>query len=170
MEIFCSVCENPFVLPLSALDNLIISDTTFCSPACFSTYVSRRVIALKSFGPVSARQQEKVHLSDASEAEYAVWSATLQMSFRSDFEGVVALYLYKKQHKFWYEKVSIKIGKKIYTPDFYLPEAACFVEVKGVWGAGSKAKYKKAMGSLYYHESLVLLPIWMKSKFSKEVR
>lgn len=170
MEIFCNVCGNPFVLPLSALDNLIVSETTFCSPVCFSRYVSCRVAALQKFGIVSERQREKVHLSDASEADYAVWSATLQMSFRSDFERVVALNLHKMRRKFWYEKVSIQVGTKKYIPDFYLPEAACFIEVKGVWGAGSKAKYKSAIKLLYPHESLVLLPIWMKAKFAKEVR
>lgn len=164
------MCGNPFVLPLSALDNLIVSDTTFCSPVCFSLYISRRVTALKSFGIISERQQENVSLSDASEAEYAVWSDMLQMSFRSHFEKVVALYLHKMHHKFWYEKVSIQVGTKKYTPDFYLPEAACFIEVKGVWGAGSKAKYKKAIKLLEPMESLVLLPMWMKAKFVKEIR
>lgn len=170
MEIFCGVCGNSFVLPLSALDNLIVGDTTFCSPSCFSIHINRRVTALKSFGMIPARQQEKVRLSDASEADFAAWSATLQMSFRSEFEKVVALYLHKMHHDFWYEKVSIQVGTKEYTPDFYLPEAACFIEVKGVWGAGSKAKYKKAIKLLEPMESLVLLPIWMKAKFAKAVR
>lgn len=169
MEIICSVCDKPFDLPLSSVSNRIIENPVFCSPCCFSFYIKHKIAGLNGFSFVK-RRAEKTQLSDAGESEYGVWSSTLLMSFRSDFERVVALYLRKRQHRFWYEQVSIKVGTKTYTPDFYLPEACCFIEVKGVWGAGSKAKYKKAMKLLYSHESLILIPIGMKAQFKKEVR
>ncbi len=170
MDILCSVCGESFHLALCNVSGLAMHTPVFCSPNCFSVYIERRVFALKRFGAVSRRPRENVNLSDASEADYAVWSSILRMSFRSAFESVVALYLYNKHYKFWYEKVAIQVGTKRYIPDFYLPESSCFIEVKGVWGAGSKTKYKKAAKLLRYHESLVLFPIWMKALFSKEVR
>lgn len=171
MDILCCVCTKSFSLSLSNLRELnnYAYGMVFCSPACFSLYIKRRVSALKSFGVSTERQQRKVSLSDAGEAEYAVWSDTLRMAFRSDFERVVALYLRKMHHEFWYEKISIRVGTKTYTPDFYLPEAYCFIEVKGIWGPGSKLKYKKAAESLDYLKSLVLFPMWMKSLFAREV-
>lgn len=169
MEIICSVCDKPFDLPLSSVSNWITENPIFCSPCCFSFYIKHRIAGLNGFSCIK-RGAEKVQLSEAGDSDYGVWSNTLQMAFRSDFERVVALYLYERQHRFWYEQVSIKVETKTYTPDFYIPEAACFIEVKGVWGAGSKAKYKKAMKLLYPHESLILLPIRMKAQFKKEGR
>lgn len=171
MEIICASCGKLFNMKLADVSNMITANPVFCSPYCLLHLIKDRAFYIKiTEARHFKRQKERKLLSDASDADYAAWSDTLQMTFRSDFERVVALYLYKNNVDFWYEQVVLEVETKKYTPDFYLPEAATFLEVKGVWGAGSKAKYKKAVNTIGWYESLILIPWYMKRQFIKELK
>jgi hypothetical protein len=70
-----------------------------------------------------------------------IYSVPLKMWFRSLFEKNVADALHKSKIKFQYESFGFSWRTKVYTPDFYLPEYASFLEVKGKWQASQRSKY-----------------------------
>lgn len=171
MDIICSECGQSFSLSLSEVSGMSITESLYCSPSCFSAAVTDREKDVKKLNmPFVRRLSESNLLTDAGYSDYAVWSDKLKMNFRSDFERLVALYLRKMKHRFWYERVSIKVGLQRYIPDFYLLDSFTFIEVKGVWGPGSKAKFRKAMRVISPQETIILLPMRMKNQFKKEVR
>jgi hypothetical protein len=45
--------------------------------------------------------------------------------------------------KWKYEPKTFDLGNTTYTPDFYLPEFDCWIEIKGRWMPNSKKKYNK---------------------------
>jgi hypothetical protein len=87
------------------------------------------------------------------------YSVMLNASFRSYAEACFAEYIrFDMQLSLFYEPVILKLGGgKRYVPDFYLPSADLFVEVKGDWWPGSKSKFVKGQDILG-HERLILIP------------
>lgn len=87
------------------------------------------------------------------------------MNFRSEFEVLVAEFFKKEGIHFWYEKVTLDLfgGTKHWTPDFYIPHARTFVEVKGVWALGGKKKFVEAVRTT--EEPIILIPYWMKELY-----
>ncbi len=77
------------------------------------------------------------------------------MFFRSQFEVEVAKFLTARKIKWEYEKWTLDLGDQKYTPDFYLPEKALMLEVKGRWLGGGKKKFRKAIKKGY---PLLLIP------------
>ena len=71
-----------------------------------------------------------------------VYSPILQMGFRSGYEKSVAEWLYKKDIAFEYEPYTFLLDTDTasYTPDFYLPEYQCCLEVKGQWQRRNKVQ------------------------------
>lgn len=70
--------------------------------------------------------------------------SSLQVEFRSAYEKRVAVFFLKNRIKFYYECFTFKWGRRReYTPDFYLPNHNCFIEVKGNWASGTRKKYKE---------------------------
>lgn len=80
---------------------------------------------------------------DNQRTERSVWSRDLGEFFRSEWELIVAGFLNFIDVPYLYEGVIMKIGKRHYIPDFFIPDKNLFVEVKGLWLAGSKAKIRK---------------------------
>jgi hypothetical protein len=69
------------------------------------------------------------------------------IKMRSSWEAKYAQYLDGKNIKWLYEPKAFEliINKKetTYTPDFYLPEFDCYIEIKGWWRDDAKKKFKK---------------------------
>jgi hypothetical protein len=64
-------------------------------------------------------------------------------SFRSTFETNFAKWCDLSGIKWQYESKAFDLGNTTYTPDFYLPEFDCWIEIKGYWYKKGKNKFKK---------------------------
>ena len=75
------------------------------------------------------------------------------IKFRSYWEANFAKWLDLSGIKWLYESKTFDLGNTTYTPDFYLPEFDCYVEIKGYWYKKSKNKFnkfKKSYSELIY--------------------
>ena len=61
---------------------------------------------------------------------------------RSNWEILFAQFLNLSNIKYLYESKAFDLGNTTYTPDFYLPEFDCYIEIKGFWRSYSLKKYK----------------------------
>lgn len=81
-----------------------------------------------------------------------------QRLFRSSWEANFAKWCDLSGIKWEYEPTAfeVRINKKdtTYTPDFYLPDFDCWIEIKGWWYRNSKAKY---LWFLKKYKNVVLL-------------
>jgi hypothetical protein len=64
-------------------------------------------------------------------------------SFRSSWELLFAKWLDLSGIKWQYESKTFDLVNTTYTPDFYLPEFDCYIEIKGWWRDDAKKKFKK---------------------------
>ena len=62
---------------------------------------------------------------------------------RSSWEIKFAHFLDCSNIKWKYEFKTFDLGDMTYTPDFYLPEFNCYVEIKGWWRGKAKIKFDK---------------------------
>lgn len=133
-------CGAGFFLPHQKTKQLI-GYPYFCSPGCLYQFI------------VNVNHQCPIHVVASplmrSEPEDGYWSDLLHMWFRSEYEEVMALWLWHKEIPARYERLGIPIEKKIYTPDFYLNQHRMFIEVKGPWRWGGKRKVVKALKANY---------------------
>lgn len=115
-------------------------DNFICSGSCLHKYlVSHQKIELPSNG---VRFFSKMEIEN-QKTERTVWSRDLNEFFRSEWELIVASFFNYIDISYLYESVIIKIGRRHYIPDFFLPDLNLLVEVKGLWLSGSKAKLRK---------------------------
>lgn len=63
--------------------------------------------------------------------------------FRSSWEANFAKWLNLSEIKWEYEPKSFDLGNTTYTPDFYLPEFNCYIEIKGYWYKKQRQKFHK---------------------------
>jgi len=65
---------------------------------------------------------------------------------RSSYETKFAYFLDLSRIKWLYEPKAFKLivdrKETTYTPDFYLPDFACWIEIKGYWRADAKTKFE----------------------------
>ena len=61
---------------------------------------------------------------------------------RSSYEIAFAFFLDCSEVKYQYEPKFFDLGNTTYTPDFYLPEFDCYIEIKGYWRDDAKKKFK----------------------------
>jgi hypothetical protein len=73
---------------------------------------------------------------------YCTKAVSQNYNFRSVYEASVAELLLKHKISFKFEYLTFYWGPKQYTPDFYLPDHDCFLEVKGIWQPSTRTKYK----------------------------
>ena len=66
-----------------------------------------------------------------------------KQGFRSSWEANFAKWCDLSGIKWEYESKTFDLGKTTYTPDFYLPEFDCWIEIKGWWHPKAKRKFKK---------------------------
>ncbi len=159
-ERICSVCGNVIILPPKAWKDTPGQADIFCSPKCIYEQLLQNIESFYAEGVVRQRTKSPV----VSE-EYSNYSHSLKMNFRSEFEILVAEYFSEYYIDFWYEKVTLELfdNTRHWTPDFYIPDARTFVEVKGVWALGGKKKYAEAVRTM--EEPIILIPYWMKELF-----
>jgi predicted nuclease of restriction endonuclease-like RecB superfamily len=119
---------------LYSLDNFI------CSGECLHTYL--KTYEKKDIPANGVRFFSKMEIEN-QRTERNVWSRDLNEFFRSEWELIVAGFLNYIDTPYLYESVIIKINKRHYIPDFFLPDLNLLVEVKGLWLSGSKAKLRK---------------------------
>lgn len=74
--------------------------------------------------------------------------------FRSLWEANFAKWLDLSGIKWKYESKTFDLGDTTYTPDFYLPEFDCYIEIKGYWFLPSLKKFNKYC-ELYNNYTLV---------------
>lgn len=160
LEKICSVCGDPIIRSPKVWKDIPGQADVFCSPECIVDILGYNRDALRDIRPVRTPTKNPV----VSE-EYSAFSSCLGMSFRSQFEVLVAEYLYDKDIFFVYEKITLALGKgrKHWTPDFYIPRSRTFIEVKGVWALGGRKKYLEAVETI--EEPIILIPYWMKELF-----
>jgi hypothetical protein len=62
--------------------------------------------------------------------------------FKSSWEETYAKYLDKNNLRWTYEPKTFDLGNTTYTPDFYVPIYAAYIEIKGFWRDDAKKKFK----------------------------
>jgi hypothetical protein len=96
--------------------------------------------------------------------EGTVYSRRFRIAFRSKYELKVAEFLADNGLKFEYERYLFKLGWKTYTPDFYIRQYDCFIEVKGLWMMGGRRKMYLFYDG-YPDVNLIIVPWTMRSAF-----
>lgn len=69
------------------------------------------------------------------------WGEYKGIKMRSSYEIAFAQWLELSGYKWEYESKTFDLGNTTYTPDFYLPEFDCYIEIKGWWRAKGKTKF-----------------------------
>lgn len=69
------------------------------------------------------------------------WTNYKNINFRSPWEANFAKFLDGSGIKWQYEPRTFDLGDTTYTPDFYLSEFDCYIEVKGFWRNDAKEKF-----------------------------
>lgn len=64
-----------------------------------------------------------------------------QINFKSSWEANFAKWCDLSEIKWQYEPKAFYLGGTTYTPDFYLPEFDCWIEIKGWWIGLAKKKF-----------------------------
>jgi len=96
------------------------------------------------------------------------YSELLGMSFRSFFEMHVAEWMHESGIRFQYEMWEFMIGvDKWWSPDFWLPDHKCVVEVKGVWWIGARKKLE-AFRMRNRHVPVLVIPWVLRHEFYTE--
>lgn len=151
----CTTCSNFTQLSFKDRKYLDFNDDFVCSPDCMLRWI-RKYTNRNSL-------QNTVGVQKLSGQVF---------SPRSNYEKSISVFLDENNIKWDYERYGfiIKDGSKkyTYTPDFYLPENNCFLEVKGCWGVGQKNKMK--LFKKQYSNIKLLVVSWiLHSKFEKYI-
>ena len=166
MDLICEWCETMYELPFKEARRDNVPTPVFCGAECVGSHLENRALCpevKKSAGirPLMKRGSADIVVQDTGD----VWSTKLGLSFRSEFEKLVGEFLYANGILAHYERITLELGGAYYTPDFYLPKARAFIEVKGVWSFGGKTKFRMAVVTV--PEQIILIPYWMKEGFKE---
>lgn len=167
-EKICSVCGDPIIRSPKVWKDIPGQADVYCSPDCIECQLLQNIQEqeFRKYTEAGTERLLRKHTKNPTVSdEYPIYSYSLKKLFRSQFEVLVAKYFIKNGIGFWYEKVTLNLfdGTKHWTPDFYIPAARTFVEVKGVWALGGKKKYIEAANTI--DEPIILIPYWMKESF-----
>lgn len=69
------------------------------------------------------------------------WGKYKGIWMRSSWEVAFTYWLDLSGIKWLYESKTFDLGNTTYTPDFYLPEFNCYIEIKGYWRDDAKKKF-----------------------------
>ena len=151
-------CKKGFKLNAKDAKRILPKQELFCSVECFHQYL------------VDLRPQTKempyILSSGMVSDDGDCWDRITKTKYRSMYEVYCARFLLYNDIPFYYERYTIPVDKKCYTPDFFLPELNLFIEVKGPWAQGSKQKFLKAQEKV----DLVLLPSYLQREFAKKYK
>ena len=151
-------CGNGVTLNQKAAKLILPDQEMFCSCKCFHRYLldskpqTKEMPFMASDGLIDSPSEQ--------------WDRITKKKYRSLYEVYVARFFHFSSILFLYEKYTIPVGNQHYTPDFYLPELNMFVEVKGLWGQGSKRKFTSATKKV----DIVLLPAYLQRDFAKHYK
>ncbi len=130
----CVVCKRLQNITASER-KLVDSDQHVCSLSCLLRWIRTKRPVLRI---PATRLTPNVMLTGE------VWSAEDARFYRSGYEVRVAAFLKSQGISYDYESLGFRVGSAAtYTPDFFLPRHACFLEVKGIWMIGAKTKFRK---------------------------
>lgn len=135
-----------------------------CSIKCFKNWI-KQGIEKKDY----ARDYEVTHIAfkNCLSVPVEVWSEEFYCFFRSVYEKDVAAFFARNGFGIMYESYTFRVNNSTYTPDFYLRDYDSFVEVKGIWNASAKTKYRNF--TKLYPDVRMLLLDWRHHKTIKEV-
>lgn len=148
-ELICNICRTPYKVELKDYKLLSTLTDNLCSAKCL-------VEQIKRCDPTNT--PEFINYNNLLDYDVGTWWSTrLKMAFRSQFEDLTAQLLDLNKLAFKYEKYTFKVGYSLYTPDFFIPEYSCFLEVKGLWTMGKKKKMQKFM-ERYRNINFIIVP------------
>lgn len=157
----CFFCGKEFFI--GKRDRVLVNVPTpiLCSARCLLLYLVKREWEVKELHVLVPLRENKARfrLSPHVSEEMDAFSDVLFQSFRSKLEVYTAEFLTAHSITWWYEKIPIQLENQWYTPDFYIPSARAFLEVKGFWGFGSKKKFRQAVKTV--PEEIILVPSYM---------
>jgi len=143
----CVMCKSMFQLPTSDRRYLILSEDFICGQQCLHGWI-KQWVGKPVTRPMSSMEVVRKMLMQ-----------TALPIFKSQYEENFAGWLDARGIKWMYEPYSFPVGRGFYIPDFYLPWYDCFLETKGIWGAGSRTKFKKFRE--HYPQIRILLVSWL---------
>lgn len=148
-------CGQGIDLKQKEAQKVLLDEVLFCSPECFKDYV----LEYKPNKP----KVDYILNRDYTSTPCDVYDKYKRKWFRSWYEVYVNRMLDKFGIENQYEKYTLHLNPKYYTPDFYIPEKDLFIEVKGLWEAGSRKKFIQARDLV----NIVLFPAYLQKQFQK---
>lgn len=79
---------------------------------------------------------------------------------RSNYERVVANFLYSQDIDYVYEKPLKLSDGRLFHPDFYLPDYDCYIEIWGMTGNGRYNYLRHGKRDEYARDSIKLIELW----------
>lgn len=159
MQYYCE-CGEYFDLSYKKNKQLVADVAAFCSPICIANWLKYKLLPK----PVEPRHHPAI--ADcvlADPLEY--WDARTRRFYRSKSEAIAAHFFISLEIEYLYECFSIRLSNnREYNPDYFLPWFNVFVEVKGLWGSGAKAKVKQCVADGH---DLLLLPDYLIRKMER---
>lgn len=158
----CDVCGEHIYINQKEMRYLHSDLDIFCSKIC----IINRITSFKDSnnnGNHFKKYRNRVDLLNFSPGH--IWSAELNIGFRSTYELKVASFFKQCGLDFLYEPYFFVIdGKKTYSPDFFIPKYDVFIEVKGFWGMGKKKKMSQFIQE-YPHVNIIGIPWILRKEF-----
>jgi hypothetical protein len=158
LTVNCSQCHKDYQVALKAVKWIKYSPQ-FCSLSCLSRYIMSKHGGDVDWG-VSGRILPRRPFVDGPDD---IYSPLLHQRLRSEYERFVMEY-FNEYMFLCYEQFVVMLGPDYgdYYPDFYFPAHGIWLEVKGEWRIGDKAKFESAckilgkdrlllVGPQYYH-------------------
>lgn len=128
----------------------------FCGPDCILGYIEHSKFTeneIQTYNPFVSRAFE-------------CWDHVTDQFYRSMFEVYCARFLGTNGIKFFYEPHTLKLGSKLYIPDFWLPEKNIYIEIKGRWNSGDRDRVRKAAELVH----LIIVPAYLQNVFAKQYK
>ena len=159
----CWTCKKSFPWKSRSVKELSVTDVFFCSAECMLRHIKK--LKNKRFTSwVSDGIIEPVGYIDIGVGDGVYYSYRLGSCFRSAFEVSVAEYLVCNAHiRVYYESFCLPMKsnsrgrRKVYIPDFFIPDHGIFIEVKGRWTRKGFEKFKYGVEVLG-KERMLLFP------------
>ena len=155
---FRCYCGHGVTLNSKSAKLILPKQEMFCSVKCFYQYL----LDLKP----QTREMPFILSGGMVEEEKPNYDRITKQKYRSLYEVYVARFLHFNSILFQYERYTVPVGNKCYTPDFFLPEWTLFLEVKGLWASNAKWKFEKAQEKV----DLILLPSYMQKYFAQKYK
>lgn len=129
----CQVCEKLRFVKMADVKLLDKSGPFICSKRCLSlqlAWIKRQPSTQKTYWAITVG------------AAWKVKDPPDHPNFRSDYERHFAEWMTELGIEWRHEMFYFDLNGKTYTPDFWLPMHAVFLETKGQWGPGQHKKLK----------------------------